>query len=129
MLAVVDAAPDLAREQILLSASRQFKEGDVQHWWHPPQGRGVRTRCSDDMLWIAFTTSRYVSHTHDFAILNELVPFLEGRELNADQESNYDLPVETDQESDTLRTLQTGNKSFYSLRFTWSSLHGVRRLE
>ncbi|NOT76035.1 MAG: cyclic beta 1-2 glucan synthetase [Cyclobacteriaceae bacterium] len=99
VLALMDAAPQLTRDQILLSASRQFREGDVQHWWHPPLGRGVRTRCSDDMLWIAFTTSRYVTHTHDFAILKELVSFIEGRELNADQESSYDLPVSSDEKT------------------------------
>jgi len=93
VLAVMDAAPEIARHQIILSASRQFKEGDVQHWWHPPLGRGVRTRCSDDFLWLPFTTSRYVTHTQDYKILNEMVSFIEGRELNADQESNYDLPV------------------------------------
>ena len=98
-IAVMHAMPALTRDQLLLSASRQFKEGDVQHWWHPPQGRGVRTLCSDDLLWLAFTTSRYVSHTHDFAILSELISFIEGRELHAHEGSNYDLPVTTEQKS------------------------------
>ncbi len=99
VLAVMDAAPLLTRGQILLAASRQFHEGDVQHWWHPPHGRGVRTRCSDDLLWLAFTTCRYVTHTHDFSVLNETVAFIEGRELNADQESSYDLPVPSDEKT------------------------------
>ena len=78
-LSLMYTKPEIAREQILLCASRQFKEGDVQHWWHPPIGRGVRTSCSDDYLWLPFVTSRYVSATGDIAILDEQVPFLEGR--------------------------------------------------
>jgi len=92
VLSLLYAAPQLARKQILLSASRQFKEGDVQHWWHTPVGRGVRTRISDDFLWLPLVTSRYVLHTGDTAVLNETVPFLEGRLLNPDEESYFDLP-------------------------------------
>ena len=92
-LHLLHADSRLAREQILLAASRQFKEGDVQHWWHPPAGRGVRTLCSDDFVWLPFVTSQYVTWLHgDKNILDEVVPFIEGRQLNAHEESYYDLP-------------------------------------
>ncbi len=92
VMSILSVAPQLARNQILLSASRQFKEGDAQHWWHPPIGRGVRTRCSDDFLWLPFVTAHYISFTDDRAILEEPVKFLEGRLLNQSEESYYDLP-------------------------------------
>jgi cyclic beta-1,2-glucan synthetase len=92
VLSLLQTQPFIAREQILLSASRQFKEGDVQHWWHPPTGRGVRTRCSDDFLWLPFVTGRYVVSTGDTGILDEPVYYLEGRMLNPGEESYYDLP-------------------------------------
>ncbi len=92
-MAVVYTKPGLLRAQILLHAAHQFVEGDVQHWWHPPSDRGVRTKCSDDYLWLPLATSRYVESTGDTGVLDEVVHFIEGRKLNPDEDSYYDLPI------------------------------------
>ncbi len=93
------------KKQILLSASRQFKEGDVQLTLrHPTTGRGVRTRCSDDFLWLPFAVCRYVNTTGDSGILSEEMHYLDGRPLNPGEESYYDLPTRSPDKADIYMT-------------------------
>ena len=105
-MALAVVRPDLTREHLLRAGGRQFSEGDVQHWWLPPvtlgaTGQGVRTRISDDVVWLAYCTVQYVETTGDAAILDEKIPFLEGRALRPEEHDAFFMPGISD-ETETL---------------------------
>jgi len=99
VLSILYTDPGAAKEQILIACSRQFEEGDVQHWWHPPTGIGVRTKISDDLLWLPYVTAAYVRNTGDYSILKNKVPYIKGALLNKDQNEAMFTPEISDIES------------------------------
>lgn len=90
--------PKFMKEQIIKSAKHQFIEGDVEHWWHTQTGRGIRTRFSDDLLWLAYVTAEYVRFTGDVTVLDEKAPYIQGAILEDGQDENYDFHPKTDYE-------------------------------
>lgn len=96
-LALLHCRPDLTRQQILIHAAHQYKEGDVQHWWHEETESGIRTRYSDDLLWLPYVVSRYVMQTNDDQLLEETVPYIESELLRPDEHERYEQTVRSEE--------------------------------
>jgi len=92
VMALAIIRPEITKKQIVLHSSRQFPEGDVQHWWHPETGKGIRTKFSDDLLWLPYVTADYIRHTGDYTILEDMTPFLEQDLLKPEEDERYDIP-------------------------------------
>ena len=128
-MAFVYAEPAIARAHLLRAAGRQFLEGDVQHWWHEPSGRGVRTRFSDDLAWLPFVADHYVRVTGDVAVWDARAPYLDMRTLGADEQEAYDLPDRERRDRHALRALRPRDRARVHRGRARTAAHRRRRLE
>ncbi|MDQ6422207.1 glucoamylase family protein [Paenibacillus sp. LHD-117] len=115
-LAILHTRPELTRKQILLSASHQYEEGDVQHWWHEETSRGIRTLFSDDLLWLPYTVSRYIEHTGDASILDEIAPYITSDTLREGEHERYE---------ETIRSQHSGTVYEHCMRAVDKSLSRI----
>lgn len=97
VMSLIYADPKVVKDQLILACKHQFEEGDVQHWWHAYTGAGVRTKISDDLLWLPYVTNYYIERTGDMSILNETTPFLVYRTLEEHEEDLYVIPEKTEE--------------------------------
>ncbi len=128
-MALSVSMPEITRAHLLRAAARQFVEGDVQHWWLPPLGQGVRTRISDDRIWLPYVTAQYVEVTGDRGILDERIPFLDGPLLEADEHESFFQPTDVPRDGQPLRALRAGPRLQPCGRQSRPALDRNRRLE
>ena len=129
VMALTVAKRELTREHLLRAAAHQFSDGDVQHWWHPPSGRGVRTRISDDRLWLPYAVIHFIEATGDTAVLDEAVPFLEGDALGRRTKESYFQPRISEPGRIAVRTLRPRARLQPQRRQPRPAVDGHGRLE
>ena len=127
--ALIHLRPELTRAQILRHAAHQFVEGDVLHWWHPPESRGIRTRFADDLLWLPLITADYIATTGEGAILDEQLRFLRARPLAEGEDEAFLLPEDSGERAKPLRALLPGARPLAHRGRARSAADGNRRLE